>query len=360
MAETQFGSGFQRLQLYVTMSQKSKKIEKDFVLSDSSVNEYGFRLLTSGCDLDEFKKNPIGYYMHDRDLGVVLRWEDLRVDGDKIVGRPNINLSHPKGQQLVDEIENGFLNAASIGRRTVITYTDADSMKLAGQTGPTVTKWYPKECSIVDIPGNKNALVELYDASNNLLDINLFLKNNNKNSPTMKEITLTPEQLAGLNLSAAADGAAIVAAFQKLAAEKQTLTLENTNLKSDNAKLKVDYDKLVGEQSQKEVKALIDTALSAKKISKKLADQLTEDYAGEPLKLKTVLDGIVTPTLITNNLSGGENGEGAADPEKLAKYTKLSWDELDKQDYLADVKQNYPELYKMKYKGKFNKLPKED
>jgi hypothetical protein len=61
-----------------------KKIDRDFCLSDSTVNCYGFRLLTSGCQLERFNP-PIGYLMHERQKGVACRWEDLRIEGDMVV-----------------------------------------------------------------------------------------------------------------------------------------------------------------------------------------------------------------------------------------------------------------------------------
>jgi len=42
------------------MTEKFKKAGRQYVLSDSSVNEYGFRLLTSGYQIESFRKNPIG------------------------------------------------------------------------------------------------------------------------------------------------------------------------------------------------------------------------------------------------------------------------------------------------------------
>jgi len=91
---------------------KFKKIDKEYKLTDSTVNSYGFRLLTSGYLMSEYQKNPIGYYMHkDRDNGVLVKWEDLRKEGDYVWGKPCINLSHERGQRTVDEIESGFLNA---------------------------------------------------------------------------------------------------------------------------------------------------------------------------------------------------------------------------------------------------------
>ncbi len=112
------------------MADKFKKIDKEYLLTDSTVNCYGFRCLTSGYMINEYKKNPIGYNMHLRDNGVVVKWEDLRVDGDKVYGKPVINLSNPRGQQTVDEIENGFLNAASVGHIVIVEMSDAPELKL--------------------------------------------------------------------------------------------------------------------------------------------------------------------------------------------------------------------------------------
>lgn len=55
-------------------------------------------MLTEGLQLDEVKKNPIGFTMHNRDKGVVVRWEDFRTEGDKVFAKPVVNLSHPEGQ----------------------------------------------------------------------------------------------------------------------------------------------------------------------------------------------------------------------------------------------------------------------
>lgn len=147
-----------------------KKINKEFVLSDSSVNVYGFRLLTSGYVMDEFVKNPIGYYMHTPDDGVLMRWEDIRLDGDRIIGKPSINMLHPRGDRTATEIEEGFLNAASMGKICVLEYTLEDNPDDAENPVLVATRWYNKECSIVDNPGNRNAM-KLEDANGN--DINL-------------------------------------------------------------------------------------------------------------------------------------------------------------------------------------------
>lgn len=39
---------------------------RTFVLSDSSLNRYGFRILTDGLQIENFKQNPIMFWMHKR------------------------------------------------------------------------------------------------------------------------------------------------------------------------------------------------------------------------------------------------------------------------------------------------------
>ena len=143
-----------------------KKIEKEFCITDDSVNVYGYRLLTSGFEIERFNP-PIGFLMHERDKGVAVRWEDFRTESGKVFAKPVIN--DELFPQLAQQIEDGFYNAASVGHIVALDVSDEGKYKLEGQTGPTVLKWFCRECSIVDIPGNYNAIAQLYDESDNLL-----------------------------------------------------------------------------------------------------------------------------------------------------------------------------------------------
>jgi len=111
--------------------------------------------------------------MHDREGGVICRWEDLAIVGDKIVGKPVINLSNERGQQTVEEIENEFLNGASVGHIVALEFSEDPKDMLPGQYGPTITKWYNRECSLCDVPGNMNALA-LYDKEGNVINLSTF------------------------------------------------------------------------------------------------------------------------------------------------------------------------------------------
>lgn len=135
-----------------------KKIDKQFTLSDSSLTTDSIRFLTSGYQIKEYARNPIGFYLSRRDSGVFVRWTDLQIDGDRVLGKPIVNESFPGAQGLIDSIEGGFLNAAQMGHYVVMETSNDPKLKLPGQKGPTVTKWFNRECSIMDIPNNINAL----------------------------------------------------------------------------------------------------------------------------------------------------------------------------------------------------------
>ncbi|HXS38327.1 MAG TPA: phage protease [Flavipsychrobacter sp.] len=326
----------------------SKQINKKFVLSDSTVNEYGFRLLSSGYQLGEFQKNPIGYYMHQRDGGVVVKWCDLCMDDDQVTAYPEINLSNTRGQQTADEVENGFLNAASVGHIVVLEYSNDPELMLPGQTGPTITKWYNKECSLVDIPGNYNALTQLYDEDDNALNLADFT---NKSIVNMKSITLTPELLKSLSLADSSDGTDVIAAINSLtdrAAIVTTLQAENTDLQTEVANLRAAFGK-------KQVADMLDKAMEEKRITVALKNKLAAQYANNPTDLKDLLASMPKYQAITDTIQVAENLRS----EKASSLLKLNWDELDRSDKLKELKEQFPELYAQKFEEHFNHKPGE-
>jgi len=324
-----------------------KKIDKKFILSDSSVNEYGFRLLTAGYQLADYQKNPIGYYMHQRENGVVLKWVDISVEDDNLVAYPEINLSNPRGQQTCDEIENGFLNAASVGHIVVLEYSTDPEMMLPGQTGPTVTKWYNKECSIVDIPGNSNALTQLYDSDDNIINLSDFTNKNSIND-IMKKFTLNidADLMKKVGLAANGDDAALLQCIQDLVAKIDTLTLQNTELQSK-------IDNAGSAAKEKEVTDMLDVALTSKKITVELKNAFALQYKGKPDELKVVLAALPTHASVTDAIEKVERGTDA----EFKKFNNLSFDEIDKKGLLRDLKTKFPDLYLEKYKEAFGYEP---
>lgn len=127
-----------------------------FVLSDESVNSYGFVVLTSGIDTAQFERNPVMLYMHNRDGNVIGRWENIRKEGKRLLGDAVFDDSTELAATVKKQVENGFLRCVSIGIEEIATE------ELNGVQ--TVTKCRLIEISIVDIPSNSNA-VKLYRRS---------------------------------------------------------------------------------------------------------------------------------------------------------------------------------------------------
>lgn len=336
-------------------NEKFKKIDREYCLGDSSVNVYGYRLLTTGFRQDLYAKNPIGFDMHQgRDKGVLVRWEDLRVEGDKIYGKPVINLYHPDGQKTVDEIEAGFKNAASMGKIIVLEASDDPKLKLKDQTGPTVTEWYPREISFVDIPGNHNALANLYDIDDNELNLSDFLKPKNTN---MSKVILTAAMLSLVDLPESSTEAEFTKKLQDLSdlagkvpklekdlADKTTaLTEKEQELTEKEQELK----DLKANTVAKQVADLIAIGQEAKKLTVEVGKKLAVAYANKPNELKDLIDAMPVQTIVTD----------LGDDKDAKEFEGQKWDDLYASGKLETVRTKYPDLYE---KLKTEKFPKKD
>lgn len=306
------------------------KLNKQFVLSDNSVNCYGYRLLTDGLDMSKFVP-PIGFLMHDREKGVAVRWEDLHIEGDQLIGTPVIN--DDLFPTLAREIENGFYQAASVGHIVALEWSDDPAQKLPGQTDVTVTKWYPRECSIVDIPGNPNALARLYDENDNVLH---DLSNNLITKPMAKTL-ISPTDLHLQNLSAEATVDQVNAAIDDL---QQRADLANT--------LQTELDNLRAEQTRREVSDMLDKAVAEHRINRPTADMLATQYAGKKDELKALLDTFTPKASVAQTIA---NAQGAQ--QKTKAELAAEWDTLDKQNKLAELKKDDPEKFKTLFEARF-------
>ena len=130
-------------------------------------------MLTSGIDLTQFLKNPILLWMHrrsfDRDAMPIGRIDNLRIDGDRLIGTPVFDQNDEFAKKIESKWENGFLRMASAGIEIIET-SDAPEYLLQGQTRRTITRCRLEEVSIVDIGGNNDAL-QLYDTSGKVLKL---------------------------------------------------------------------------------------------------------------------------------------------------------------------------------------------
>ena len=141
------------------------------ILSDETLNRYGYWILTSGLQLDAFLKNPVMLYMHFRDEGTpewcdykaIGYWDDIKIEGNVLSAIPVFDKVDDLSKTIAAKYEAGTLRAASLGIRILATSSEKEFL-LPGQTRETVLKAEVMEASIVDIPANANA-VRLYDRS---------------------------------------------------------------------------------------------------------------------------------------------------------------------------------------------------
>lgn len=121
-----------------------------FTVSDETLNSYDSVVLTSGINIARFQRNPIMLYMHDRNKGVIGRWENITKEGDKLTAEAVFDDGTELGAKVRHQVESGFLRSASIG---------IENCKCETINGvQAIVECDLIENSIVDVPANENAV----------------------------------------------------------------------------------------------------------------------------------------------------------------------------------------------------------
>ena len=320
-----------------------------FVLHDETVNTYGFRMLTSGVNLEEFRKNPVMLLNHN-DYGLPIgRWENIRVDGTRILADAVFDESDPQGSEIKRKVEGGFIRMASIGAWPPEEKSDAYDLMLPGQTLPTVTRWTVREASIVTIGANHNALV-FYDRENNRpIDLNdrgnlVRLMDRNDKQPN------TPRNMSALtgllNLSDSANETEIASAVRTVIGDRDRLKAENATLTSAIDRL--NQEKAASKKA--EAVTLVDAAIKDGRLDAKGRDGVLALFDKDFDGAKGMLGSIPRRNSVTGQI---HRTAGVA----MADLEGKSWDELDKAGKLLDLKDSYPDVYAKKFKERFGVEP---
>ena len=127
-------------------------MNKTFIVSDESVNSYGYTILTAGIDLSRFEKNPIMLLQHDS-KNIIGKWENVRIEDNKLLADAVFDTESELGLDVSRKVEQGFLKATSLG--VTFKKDDLDSKNI-------LSKCVLHEISIVSIGSNENAL-KLYN-----------------------------------------------------------------------------------------------------------------------------------------------------------------------------------------------------
>lgn len=327
---------------------------KTFVLHDETVNTYGFRMLTSGADLTEFKKNPVMLLNHNDWSLPIGRWENIRIEGGRILADAVFDLQDKRengGEAIASKVERDFLRMASIGTWAPDEISDDPLYMMSGQTRPTVTKWKVREASIVTIGSNHNALA-FYDQEGQLVDladlssvIKLFDVAKNSNKKEMSKLNQI------LNLADTATDAEREAAIGLILSDRARLKTENETLTG-----RIDALNLA-EKNKRSAEAitLIDAAVLDGRLDAKGKDTFIKLFDADFANAKATLEAIPQRGSVTRQIETGNNGTAV----ELADMQSKSWEDLDKAGKLVVLKDKFPDLYAEKFKKRFNCEPKQ-
>ena len=192
----------------------------EFLLNDGTINSYGFVVLTEGINLSRFRKNPVMFYNHRKDSGVIGRWENLRIENGKLYGTPVFDDKHEPGKTIKEKVESGFLKGASMGI-DVLAMEDINGVK-------TAVKCELVEVSVCDIPSNENAL-QLYFNDNPVSDWPTYMQLA-LNEGTSRTILKPVMEVLGVACTSTIQD--VVSAILRLKDEKLGVPETNTLLQS--------------------------------------------------------------------------------------------------------------------------------
>lgn len=287
---------------------------KTFILSDNSLNSYGFKINMEKLHLKRFESNPVMLHNHNDLVG---RWSNIRLEDGKLMADPEF--LEGEGEELAQKVkarvENNFLKGASIGINILKVEYDVNETP--------VVEVEILECSVVDIPSNANAIVLFNNKGEKLQGeaLKLSLDKTLNRKPKKESMKLNAEALKALGL-------------------EPTSTLEEVNqaiLSLSSSKIVLE-DKLKAAHTAK-VDALISNALSAGKFTADKKESFT--------KLANTDFDLAVSTI--DSLEGKKTLSGKADTSGSNTKDRTDWsfEKWRKEDTagLLSIKTENPDRY---------------
>ena len=307
---------------------KTKRVR----ISNESLNSYGTRVLTAGMNVEQYNRNPVLLYMHER--GQVIGYvKDLRVEGDEVTGELMFDEATELSRRCKKQWEFGSLKMVSAGIN-ILELSEDPKHLVQGQTSPTISKSKLFEVSLVDIGANDDAIVLQKDGKRIELgkdggvELPLLHSNNNNQKPKQMD----QEKLAlQLGLPKDADEATINAKLAKLqadGAEAETLRQERDTLRAAR------------------IETLVNAAIAEKKIGEDKKQQFLD--LGKKIgadELKQTFDAMSPQVKLSDIVTGGGAPAGGR-----AEYKKLSDVPIDE---LSKMREQNPVQYKKLYKAEY-------
>ena len=306
---------------------KSRRIR----ITNDSLNSYGTRVLTSGMNLEQYQRNPVLLYMHER--GNVIGYvKDIAVENGEVTGELMFDEASELSVRCKKQYEFGSLKMVSAGLDILETSEDP-KLLVQGQTCPTITRSKLFEVSLVDIGANDDAIVLQKDGKKITLGRDSecplpMLNNNNQKQKQMEQKQFALQ----LGLPETATEAEITARLGELKAAKE----ENEELRKEKESLT-----LAG------ITAAVDKAVGEKRISAEKKDEFIA--LGKEIGLEK-LERIVAAMSPQVKLSAVVGHQGGAATQQSGTYKKLSEVPSDK---LLEIREEQPEEYERLYKAEY-------
>ena len=298
-------------------------------ITNDSLNGYGTRVLTAGMNVEQYQRNPVLLYMHER--GNVIGYvKDLKVEDGEVTGELMFDEASELSTRCKKQYEFGSLKMVSAGLDILETSEDPELL-VQGQTSPTITKSKLFEVSLVDIGANDDAIVLQKDGKKITLGKDSecplpMLNNNNQKQMEQKQYALQ------LGLPETATDAEITAKLNELNAAKQ----ENERLQKEKETLTL-----------ASITAVVEKAVGEKRIATDKKDEfinLGKEIGQE--KLERIISAM-SPQM---KLSAVIGHQGGAPTQQPATYKKLS--DVPSAELLT-LRKEQPEEYKRLYKEEY-------
>jgi hypothetical protein len=312
---------------------------KEVVISTSKLNSYGFRVLTEGIDINQYSRNPVLLWGHHRtwrgttdEVLPIGRVENLRVDGDRLIGTPVFDEQDEFAKKIKAKFESGFLKAVSAGL-DIVELSDDASVIVQGQRRSTVTRSRLNEVSIVDIPANDDALTLYHEGKT----VNLAA--GDELSAAIPELNFKKD----LNIISKMKTIALKLGLSETASEAEILTKigELQASAGQTAELQTKLDA----QRKAEINAEVETAIKQKRITADLREHFRTlgDTSGVE-SLRKTLEAVAPATKPTDIV--GKGGK----PAPTGEYKTLG--EVP-DDERVRLKAEEPEMYAKLYKAEY-------
>lgn len=280
-----------------------------FLVSDETVNSYGFKVLTNGIDTKRFESNPIMLYMHER-ANIIGRWENIRKENGQLFADAVFDIEDPTAKEIAGKVERGFLKSASIG------------ITIANLKDGIVNSCELMEISIVDIGSNSNAL-RLYTDTEETIQLKL------------NEFSSVGSITSILGLSKDKTASEIVAQVKSL-----------VHLKDE---YKNKLDKIEQEQEQEAI-FLVDEAIKRKFIGSNFRDMHLKAFKEDFNKARLELSNLFPFQRITlTSMLNEANKKKETDPTD-----KTNWTLNDYRKFAPKELEENPQLFQELLKAKNN------